>query len=192
MVRLIDPETGRSIKEFAPVAGQAGLGRPERRRSRPSPPKQEETRRDRGPARRARSWSALEVQPAAIQLTSRFAYAQLLVTGTLDSGETIDVTRMVEPTLSAAIAEVSRSGLVRPRADGKATLRSALGGQVRRGAGDRLGRERRRRRSTSSTTSPRSSRGSAATRGPATARPRARTASSSRSAATTRSSTSAP
>ena len=65
---------------------------------------------------------SLEVQPEEIRLTTRFAYVQLLVTGKLASGETIDATRMVEPTLSADIAAVSRSGLVRPKADGKATL----------------------------------------------------------------------
>ena len=83
------------------------------------------------------SSSALEVQPKEIRLTNRFAYVQLLVTGQLDSGETIDVTRMVEPTLSSAIADVTRSGLVRPEADGKATLALGCRRQDRRGARDR-------------------------------------------------------
>ena len=62
-------------------------------------------------------------------MSNRFAYVQLLVTGRLASGETIDATRMVEPRLSADIADVSRSGLVRPRADGKATLSLSLAGK---------------------------------------------------------------
>ena len=54
------------------------------------------------------SLAALEVQPKEIRLTDRFAYAQLLVTGRLASGETIDVTRMVEPSLSARDRRRSR------------------------------------------------------------------------------------
>ena len=110
---------------------------PRTRRSPSSRPSRRTARRDGGapqgdePRRRWRS------SPKEIRLTNRFAYAQLLVTARLDSGETIDVTRMVEATLSTAIAEVSRSGLVRPRADGKATLVAPPGGQVRRGPGDR-------------------------------------------------------
>jgi hypothetical protein len=62
-------------------------------------------------------------------LSNRFAYVQLLVTGKLASGESIDVTRMVEPSLSSEIAELTRSGLLRPKADGKGTLSLRLGGK---------------------------------------------------------------
>src|SRR5207247_3576203 len=65
-----------------------------------------------------------------IRLTDRFAYVQLLVTARLASGESIDATRMVEPSLSPAIAEVSRSGLVRPKADGQGRLVLRLAGQT--------------------------------------------------------------
>ena len=56
----------------------------------------------------------LEAKPAKIALANPYAYAQLLVTGTLSSGETVDLTRMVDTKLSTEVAEVSRSGLVRP------------------------------------------------------------------------------
>ena len=75
------------------------------------------------------SLMSLEVQPKEVLLNGRFAYAQLLVSGKLASGESIDVTRMVEPILSTEIAEVSRSGLVRARKDGKATLVVKLAGK---------------------------------------------------------------
>ena len=39
---------------------------------------------------------SLEVLPKEIRLNNRFAYVQLLVTGKLATGETLDVTRMVE------------------------------------------------------------------------------------------------
>ena len=41
---------------------------------------------------------------------SRFEVAQLVVTGTLDSGERVDVTRLVDAKLSADVAEVSTTG----------------------------------------------------------------------------------
>ena len=53
------------------------------------------------------SLASLEVVPKEIRLSNRFAYVQLLVTGKLASGETIDVTRMVEP--SAVVGD--RRGL---------------------------------------------------------------------------------
>ena len=75
------------------------------------------------------SLASLEVQPSEIRLTNRFAYVQLVATGKLASGETIDVTRMVEPSFPTDIAEISRSGLLRPKADGKGTLVLRPGGQ---------------------------------------------------------------
>ncbi len=104
------------------------------------PPKQEEAVETETLPKGA-SLASLEVQPKEIRLSNRFAYVQLLVTGKLASGETIDVTRMVEPSLSAEIAEVSRSGLVRPKADGKGTLALRLAGKTADRAGDGAGAE---------------------------------------------------
>ncbi len=127
MVRLLNPETGSSIKEFAPVTvktssvvqnGSVSI----------VPPKQE-TSLETEVLPQGASLSALEVQPKEVRLTNPFAYVQLLVTARLGSGETIDATRMVEASLSKAIADVGRSGLVRPRADGKATLVLRLAGK---------------------------------------------------------------
>ena len=72
---------------------------------------------------------SLEVQPKEIQLNGRFAYNQLLVTGKLASGETLDVTRMVDFAISGEIASVSSSGLIRPKKDGTGTLILKLAGQ---------------------------------------------------------------
>ena len=69
----------------------------------------------------------LVAQPASIELKDRFAYTQILVSARLDSGDLIDVTRMVEAKAPGAIVEVSRSGQVRPVADGKTTLTLTLG-----------------------------------------------------------------
>ena len=129
MIRLLNPETGSLVKEFAAGRRSRPPRSPRTPRSRPSRPSRRRAVETEVLPKGA-SLAALEVQPKEIRLTNRFAYAQLLVTGKLASGETIDVTRMVEPSLSAAIAEVSRSGLVRPRADGKATLTLRLAGKT--------------------------------------------------------------
>jgi hypothetical protein len=69
------------------------------------------------------------VEPAAIQLRGRFDYAQLQVTARLASGETRDVTRRVQAGLSNGVAVVTPEGLVRPQAEGKATLQLSLAGR---------------------------------------------------------------
>ena len=136
-VRLIDAETGQVVKQFAPAPlgaessepALAALGPKAGGPQIPAPA---------GPATsletetlpKGNTLSALEVQPAELRLASRFDVAQLVVTGTLDSGERIDVTRMVDSKLSTGVAEVSRTGQVRALADGKATVSLALAGRT--------------------------------------------------------------
>ena len=135
-VRFIDPETGSLLREFAPVTVKA-RSTGQNAAVAIVPPKQEETVETEALAGGSNLVS-LEVQPKEIRLNSRIAYIQLLVTGKLASGETIDVTRMAEPQLSADLAEVSRSGLLRPKADGNGSDLSA-GGQECVGARDGAG-----------------------------------------------------
>ncbi len=127
IIRLLNPETGSTIKEFAPVTVRAASTA----QNAPVPtvaPKQEEAVETETLPQGA-VLASLEVLPREIRLGHRFAYVQLLVTGRLASGETVDATRMVEPSLSSPIADVSRSGLVRPHADGKGTLTLRLAGK---------------------------------------------------------------
>ncbi len=72
---------------------------------------------------------ALEAQPTAIVLPHRYAYAQLLVTGVLASGERIDVTRMVELEDPAGVLKWNDHRLLRPTTDGQSALRVSLAGQ---------------------------------------------------------------
>jgi WD40 repeat protein/mono/diheme cytochrome c family protein len=127
IVRLIDPEKGTIVKEFAPVLVKTSSVAADASLTAVRPKLEEVVETELLPKEAA--LVALDVQPREIRLSNRFAYVQLLVTGRLASGETIDATRMVEPRLSADIAAVSRSGLVRPRADGKATLSLSLAGK---------------------------------------------------------------
>ena len=128
MVRLINPETGSLVKEFAPVTVKTSSV-VQNAPVTAVPPKQEEAVETEVLPKDA-SLASLEVLPNEVRLSNRFAYVQLLVTGKLATGETLDVTRMVEPSLSAGIVELSRSGLIRPKADGKGTLTLRLAGKT--------------------------------------------------------------
>src|SRR6185437_6509100 len=64
-----------------------------------------------------------------VVLKDRFDYAQLVVLARLSSGEIIDATRMVQTNLSEPVVTASPAGLLRPRANGKATLKFSLDGQ---------------------------------------------------------------
>jgi WD40 repeat protein len=84
--------------------------------------------------------TGLTVQPAEVLLAGPFASAQVVVTGTLADGRTIDLTRSVrfEGVVDAAagaqsaagaggVVSIGPGGLLRPRADGAATLRIVHG-----------------------------------------------------------------
>ena len=96
----------------------------------------------------------LAVLPAAVELTGPVDYAQITVTATLDTGETMDVTRLVTVELppvvagptsapviaagslftgtrqpAAAFVSVSPTGMIRPTADGKGALSVTVAGQ---------------------------------------------------------------
>ena len=141
MVRLINPETGSLVKEFAPVTVKTSLGRPECAGARRVLPKQEETvetealPKDATPGvagGSARGDSTDAIGSRTFSFWSRASWRR---------GETLDVTRMVEASLSAGIVELSRTGLVRPRSDGKGDADRAARRQDRDGAGDGSGLE---------------------------------------------------
>lgn len=75
------------------------------------------------------SITGISVQPEVVQLQNPFEYAQLLVTATLNTGDTVDVTRMAELKTQAAIVEVTASGFVRPLQDGQTQLTITAGDQ---------------------------------------------------------------
>jgi hypothetical protein len=71
----------------------------------------------------------IDAQPATITLKHPYAYSQLIVTGQLDNGDRIDITRMVQIQPPANLVKVSPTGLVRPVADGAGQLQVAMAGQ---------------------------------------------------------------
>jgi hypothetical protein len=71
---------------------------------------------------------AIEVRPAAVELKHKFDYRQLLVSGKLSTGETVDLTRMATPAQSGTAVSVSSDGLVRAKADGSEQITYTYGG----------------------------------------------------------------
>jgi len=72
---------------------------------------------------------SLEVHPPQLALEGKYGYAQVLVAAQLASGDTLDVTRMVEATASGDLAEVSPTLVVRPKTDGQGQITFAVGGK---------------------------------------------------------------
>jgi hypothetical protein len=70
---------------------------------------------------------SIEARPATIELKQHFDYRQVLITGKLDSGETVDLTRMAKVTQSGSAANVNAEGVVRPAADGSSELTFTYG-----------------------------------------------------------------
>jgi hypothetical protein len=76
-----------------------------------------------------RTVAKLEAKPAAVTLKHPFAYAQLLLSATLDNGDVVDVTRIAKVDLPP-VARVSPNGQVRPVADGEGAINVSVGGKT--------------------------------------------------------------
>ena len=70
--------------------------------------------------------AGLKVEPAELKLTGPSAYVQVLVTATMKDGTVADATRAV--TWTAEGAEVSPSGILTAKGDGRGRLKVTLGG----------------------------------------------------------------
>jgi hypothetical protein len=71
----------------------------------------------------------IEALPDSVTLTNPYAYAQLVLTGQLETGERLDVTRMVQIDKPDNLVRLSPTGQVRPVADGEGVLKVSLDGQ---------------------------------------------------------------
>lgn len=71
----------------------------------------------------------IESHPARIELKTPFAYSQVLLSGTLDNGDRIDVTRLAQAQAPTFI-KISPNGQVRPVNDGDGELKFTLEGQT--------------------------------------------------------------
>lgn len=64
----------------------------------------------------------LEVHPESIELKTLFDYRQLLLTGVLDNGDRVDLTRQAAFTAPDSLVKISERGQVRPTGDGAGKL----------------------------------------------------------------------
>ena len=72
----------------------------------------------------------LEATPAVVTLKHPFDYRQLILTGVLENGDRVDVTRLAEIQAPANVVQVARSGMVRPAADGAGEIKFTVAGQM--------------------------------------------------------------
>ncbi|MBP88830.1 MAG: hypothetical protein CMJ64_19310 [Planctomycetaceae bacterium] len=128
-IRLIETETGKAIKDFSPApitpAEQVAQAFEPA-----SPISIDDTATYDDSLPEGATIVELMVEPAAIELSSQFAYSQLIVTAKLNNGDIIDATRIAKASLSAPIAEVSPSGFVSGKQDGTATLVLDVAGRI--------------------------------------------------------------
>ncbi len=127
-IRLIDPATGKVRKSFdaAQVSPRAEVAHASS--IQPVPLDNEDSLAEQ--VSLEQKVARLTASPDQIMLRNPFDYVQLVVTATLDSGESIDVTRAVTFRFDANITRVTRRGLVLARGDGQTELRIEFGGQT--------------------------------------------------------------
>src|SRR5262249_40533524 len=71
----------------------------------------------------------IEAQLASVSLGHPYEYAQLVLTGVLETGDRLDVTRMVTFDAPAQVAKLSATARVRPVADGDGEIKATLAGK---------------------------------------------------------------
>ncbi|AGA28815.1 DUF1549 domain-containing protein [Singulisphaera acidiphila] len=128
LVRLIETEGGKLDKEFPPVP--LGGTPPERTATVASAVSQPQGTSESEALPKGVTIAELTVQPPAVEFKNRFDYVQLVVTAKTETGDLIDVTRLVTPNFSSPVATTTPGGLVRPTSDGKATLSLTIGGKT--------------------------------------------------------------
>src|SRR6266568_2769680 len=69
---------------------------------------------------------SLEVKPDNINLKNRFEYSQLLITGLMDNGDKVDLTRQAKIEAPEILVKVTPAGVVRPIADGTGEIKFSL------------------------------------------------------------------
>ena len=70
---------------------------------------------------------SLDVEPKSLVLDGRYDYAQVVVIGRLDSGDTVDATRLAKISQNKDLLLIAPTGIVQPKSDGTGELTFALG-----------------------------------------------------------------
>ncbi len=128
-VRLIHPASGEVTKAFPVVSISRSKPAPKPAALVIEPSKPAAGRPGLEPFPRGAKVIALDLQPAKLKFTTRNDYAQILVTAKLDTGDSIDVTRMARLEAPARLAAISPRGVIEPRANGSGTVQISYGGK---------------------------------------------------------------
>ena len=72
---------------------------------------------------------AVDAHPAKIELANPYAAAQVLLSGRLDDGDFVDVTREAKFDDAGGLVAIDARGRVRPKRDGEGTLHATFGGR---------------------------------------------------------------
>ena len=129
VIRFINPTDGSTMRELQPVEiDESAL-------------ESTETVAVNGPAEldalssgeklsEGRTLTSIEVSPPVVRLNGPWSYQQLLVTGILDSGDRVDVTRLSRFSLPADVGQVTPAGALTVSADGPAAVVVQTGDHV--------------------------------------------------------------
>ncbi len=129
-VRLVAVETGDVRREFLPIDIDGDAPRAEALLAADTDAAGADALSDLESLPEGRTLAALEVEPAVVRLQGPWDYTQLLVTGLLDTGDRVDVTRMSTFSLPQAFGAVTPSGQVQATRDGLAALVVKTGDRV--------------------------------------------------------------
>ena len=124
-VRLVDVESGKIRKSFLPVTLQPAEEIAER-----GDLKWRDVFFSEETPEENLKLTAISIDPPQIELTSRYQSVQLQITGTLESGDMIDLTRQASIQGMNDVVSLSPSRTVRPAHNGVTQLTVAAGGQM--------------------------------------------------------------
>ncbi len=129
VVRFINPTDGKILRELRPVEVDTGAAESSQIADDDTIPELD-TLSSNEKLPEGRQLTGIEVSPPVARLNGPWSYQQLLVTGILDTGDRIDVTRMSKFSLPAAAGQVTPAGQLQIRQDGMSAVVVQTGDHV--------------------------------------------------------------
>lgn len=130
-VHLLDADSGKFHTAFIPVnmTSATELAKASLKQSdHPIDRKQAKSYSGKDQLPKDRYVTSIEISPTTMTLNAPDAYHQLLVRAALDSGDAADLTHMVSWSIDTPVATIADDGIVRPHANGEATLTASYEG----------------------------------------------------------------
>lgn len=129
-IRLVDLQSGKISKTFLPVTLAPENKETEKRPdAKPALARQSPLIAESLP--KGRTVVGLKVAPEkSIRIDNPYRYTQIVVSAELDSGDLVDVTRMVKKEMAQGMAKISETGVVRGISNGTDQLTFSLSGKT--------------------------------------------------------------